>query len=201
MSSREIDGTLKALAFEFIQCVVWPDKEEYIVFLEDDVCKVTDFRSRFLRIADGDDLHAVLVRDVQVLKGLADEFFWADDFHDAEAFHEWQEVEHVWTVQAFGKGNGRVSFRVEYVRDSQLFEDARVGGATGLRDDVLDAEFLEVQNREEASFQVFADADDDGVRLLERNARELFFAGAVGDHGLRNRAGNILHFFGVVIYD
>lgn len=191
----------KKLAFEFVKSTVWANQEEHVVFLEDDVGEVADFRCRFLRVADGNDLYAVLVRDVQVLQGLAYEFLRAYDFHDAEAFHERQEVEHVRAVQAFGKGDGRVAFRVENIRDAELFQNARVGGATGFRDDVLDAELLEVQDSEEARFQVFADADDNGVRLLERDARELLLAGTVGDHGLRNRAGDVLHFFGMVVYD
>ena len=188
------------LALELVQGVVRADQEEHVVFLEHDVGEVTDLGGRFLRVADGDDLHAVLVGDVQVLQGLADEVLGAYDLDDAEAFHERQEVEHVWAVQAFGECNGRVAFRVENVGDAELLEDARVGGAARLRDDVLDAEFLQVQHGEEARFQVFADTDDDGVRLGKRDARELLLAGGVGDHGLRDGAGDVLHLFGVVVH-
>ena len=172
----------------------------HVVFLEHDVGEVTDLGSRFLRVADGDDLHPVLVGDVQVLQRLADEVLGANHFHDAEAFHERQEVEHVRAVQAFGKCDGAVAFRVEDIRDAELLEDARVGGATGLRDDVLDAEFLQVQHGEEACFQVLANTDDDGVRLLQRDACELLLAGGVGDHGLRYGARDVLHLFGMVVH-
>ncbi len=137
----------------------------------------------------------------QVLQALAQELFGADHLDDGEAFHEGEEVQHVGAVQAFGQGNGAVAFRVEDVGDAQAFQDAGVGGATGLGDDVLHAQFLQVQHRKEACFQVLADADDDAVRLLQGDGGKLLFAGAVCNHSLGNGTGNVLDLFRVVVDD
>jgi len=85
--------------------------------------------------------------------------------------------------------------------ETPSFEDARVGCAAGLGYDVLDAQLFEVQNGEERGFEVLANANNDAIGLLQRDGSQLFFAGAVGDHGLRDAARDVLHFFGVVIDD
>ena len=157
--------------------------------MQDDVCNVTDFGRGLLRVADGDDLDAVFVRERQRLQGLSDEHLRTDEFYDGVAFHEREKIDHVRAVEAFGKAYGGIAFRVEDVRDAQFFQNARVCGTARLRDDVLDSEFLQVQDGEERRFEILADADDDAVRLCERrDGSELLFSGAVGDDGLRDHA-------------
>ena len=133
--------------------------------MQDDIGDVTDLGRGFLRVADGDDLHAVFMRKRQSLQCLADKVLGTDKFHDGVAFHEREEIDHVRTVEAFGKAYGGIALRMEDVGDAELFQDARVFGTARLCDDVLDPEFLQVQDGEEGCFQVAADADDDAIRL------------------------------------
>ena len=73
--------------------------------------------------------------------------------------------------------------------------------ATGLGDNVLDAQFLEVQDREERGLQVFANTADDAVHLGKRERLQLLFAGTVGNDCLGHLVRNILDFFGARVYD
>ena len=155
-----------------------------------------------MRVADGDNLHAVFVRERQSLQRFTDKVLGADDFYDGVAFHEREEVDHVRTVEAFGKAYGGIAFRVENVRDAELFQNARVFGAARLCDDVLYAQFLQVQDGEEGGFQIITDADDDAIRLGQRrDGGELLFTGTVGDNSLRDHACEVLDLFGMRVDD
>ena len=141
------------------------------------------------------------MRQGEVLQGLAEEAFGACDFDDGEAFHERQVVEHVRAVEPFRERDGHVAFGMEDVRHAELFEDNRMGGTTGLRDDVLDAQFLEVEDRQERCLQVFTDTADDAVHLGKRQRLELLLAGAVGNDRLRHLVRDILDLFGARVHD
>ena len=155
------------LTLQFIEGLVWANEEQHVVFLQDDIGDVTDFGRGFLRVADGDNLHAVFVRERERFQRLADKVLGADNFDDGVAFHEREKIDHVRAVEAFGEAYGGIAFRVENVRDAEFFKNARVGGTARFRDDVLDSEFLQVEDSEERSFEVLPDADDDAVCLRQ----------------------------------
>ena len=73
-------------------------------------------------------------------------------------------------------------------------------GTGTLGDDMLDAEFFQVQNGEERSFEVCADAADDRVDLRHRKRCELLLAGCVGDNCMGDVRGDVLHFVRRVVY-
>ena len=170
--------------------------------MQDDIGDVTNLGGGLLRVTDGNNLHSVLVRKRQGFQSLSDKVLGADELHDGVALHEREKIDHVRAVEAFGEAYGGIAFRVENVRDAELFEDACVCGTARLRDDVLDSQFLEVQDGEERGFKILANADDNAIGFGQRrDGCKLLFAGAVGNDCLRDHACDVLDLFGMRVDD
>ncbi len=130
-------------------------------------------------------------------KGFVDEGLGDEDFGDAEAVGDFEEVDGAAAEEGAGEALGAVAVGVYDDVGPDAFEDFAVDVADGFGDDVGDAEFFTAGGGHDAAFEVAADGDDNGVAFLEAGFFEGAHVGGVAFDGFGDVFGELADLFAV----